>query len=71
MGTLAARAALHLQQQETQGKAESPTDDRETGVFHQDKNKATAETESLLKMSRITGGAQEHHGRFLPQGFYF
>lgn len=43
MGTLAAMPPFHLQQQETQGKAESPTDDKETGGFHQDRSKATAE----------------------------
>jgi len=40
------RPPFQLQQQETQGKAESPTDDKETGGFHQDKSKATAETQS-------------------------
>jgi len=41
------RPPFQLQQQETQGKAESPTDDKETGGFHQDKSKATADIESV------------------------
>lgn len=68
MGTLAARATLHLQQQVTQGKAESPMDKRETGISHQDKSKAAAEMESLLKMSRcISGGARSSLGGFGPR----
>lgn len=68
MGTLAAHATLHLQQQVTQGKAESPMDERETGVSHQDKSKATAEMESLLKMSRcLSGGARSRLGGFGPR----
>lgn len=52
---------FHFQQQETLGKAESLRDDKVTGGFHQDKRKATGETERLLKMSpNILGGPQGH-----------
>lgn len=55
---------------------ESSTDDRETGVFHQDKSNAAAEIESLIKMPRssqevprsILLFSGDANGSFGPQG---